>query len=142
MPSPSSVSAPGLIDVGVQSPVERNVYEGLQLDTREKRGFDAHEAWMSSDKLKKELEGLQASPVSAHGNQYYRSGGKPAMIDEVVMDSKAKERPICGMRRRTFWILLGVVFAIVIIAAIIGGAVGGTRNHKSPPPAPSLPPLP
>lgn len=131
-----------LTDVDTQSPVERGVYEGLQLDTREKAGFDDHQAWMSSDKLKKELEGLQASPVATHGNHYYRSGGKPMMIDEVVADPDANERRICGMRRRSFWILFAVILTIIVTAAIIGGVVGGTRKRNPPATAPPAPPLP
>ena len=130
-----------LMDI-MQSPVERGDYEGLQVDTREKRGFDDHQAWMSSDKLKKELEGLQASPVATHGNHYYRPGGKAELVDENVVDLKANERRICGMRRKVFWILFGVILAIITTAAIIGGAVGGTRKQTSPATSPPPPPLP
>lgn len=131
-----------LTDGTAQSPVERNVYEGLQLDMREKRGFDEHSAWTGSDKLKKELEGLQASPVATHGNHYYRSPARPVQVEEVVTDPRANERRICGMRRKAFWILFSVILAIIVIAAVIGGAVGGTRRQSppSPPPATSPPP--
>ncbi len=132
-----------LIDVDAQSPVERGDYEGLQLDMREKKAFDNHQAWASSDKLKKELEGLQASPVATHGNHYYRSAGRPVLTEEeVAPDPKANERRLCGMRRRAFWIGFGIILAVIIIAAIIGGAVGGTRRHTTPPPATSPPPSP
>lgn len=130
------------MDIDTQSPVERGDYEGLQLDMREKRGFDNHQAWTSSDKLKKELEGLQASPVATHGNHYYRSAGRPALAEEVVTDPKANDRRICGMRRRAFWILFSIILAIIAIAAIIGGAVGGTRRHTPPPATSPPPPLP
>jgi hypothetical protein len=37
---------------------------------------------------------------------------------------------VCGLRRRTFWILAGVG-AIVVAAAAIGGGVGGSLAHRS-----------
>ncbi|MCJ1364163.1 hypothetical protein MMC16_003272 [Acarospora aff. strigata] len=124
-----------------KSPVERVDYEGLQLDTREKKGFETHQPWTSSDKLKRELEGLQASPVATHGNPYLPAGRKPGMIDDVIADPKTREPRICGMRRKMFWILFGVILGIIVIAAIIGGVVGGTKS-SSPAPSPPPPPRP
>ena len=39
---------------------------------------------------------------------------------------------ICGLRRRNFFIMYGLILAIVVIASIIGGVIAGTRNNKSP----------
>ncbi|KAI9869959.1 MAG: hypothetical protein M1830_004888 [Pleopsidium flavum] len=129
-----------------KSPVERGDYEGLQLDTREKRGYDTHRGLTSSAKLK-ELEGLQASPTTSMGMPFRGFSEKPALMDDLVAQPKPKEYRICGMRRKTFWIFFGVILGIIIIAAIIGGAVGGTRNNlsassTSPPPPPPLASLP
>jgi len=131
-----------LIDGVLQSPVERSDYEGLQVDMREKRGFDSHQALTSSAKLK-ELEGLQASPTTPMGMPF-RFSEKPALIDDLVAEPKPKDHRICGMRRKSFWIFFGMILGIIIIAAIIGGAVGGTRSHGSAlstsPPSTSPPP--
>lgn len=42
---------------------------------------------------------------------------------------QAAPQTICGLRKRTFWILLGV--ALVIVAAAVGGGVGGALASKS-----------
>ncbi|KAL8710413.1 MAG: hypothetical protein Q9220_005014 [cf. Caloplaca sp. 1 TL-2023] len=61
-------------------------------------------------------------------------------------DAKAPPPPshptICGLRRRTFWIIAAVAF--VVIAAVIGGAIGGTlsknNSHSSKPSTGNAPP--
>jgi hypothetical protein len=40
------------------------------------------------------------------------------------------ERTICGLKRRTFFIVAGIV-SIILLGAIVGGAVGGTVSKKS-----------
>lgn len=36
---------------------------------------------------------------------------------------------IRGMKRSTFWIVVGLILA-VIVGAVVGGAVGGTVSHR------------
>lgn len=50
---------------------------------------------------------------------------------EVVSDNGhgGHERRICGMKRRTFFIVAAIV-AVVVIAAIVGGVVGGLKAAK------------
>ena len=38
-------------------------------------------------------------------------------------------RRICGLRRRHFWELFGLLLAIIIAAAVIGGVVGGLQDR-------------
>lgn len=38
-------------------------------------------------------------------------------------------RRICGLRRRHFWELFGLLLAIIVAAAVIGGVVGGLQAH-------------
>ncbi|KAK0740347.1 hypothetical protein B0T18DRAFT_417774 [Schizothecium vesticola] len=40
------------------------------------------------------------------------------------------ERTICGLKRRTFFIVAGII-SIILLGAIVGGAVGGTVSKKS-----------
>lgn len=39
---------------------------------------------------------------------------------------------ICGLRRQNFFIMYGLILAIVVIASIIGGVIAGTRNNNLP----------
>lgn len=59
------------------------------------------------------------------------------MDDEIPVPPEPTPRRICGLRRRTFWILFVVVLAVIIAAAIVGGVVGGTRTSSSAISAPS-----
>ena len=48
-------------------------------------------------------------------------------------DSSLPQTPaptICGIRRRTFWIIAGIV-GLVVIAAAVGGGVGGALSNRS-----------
>lgn len=49
--------------------------------------------------------------------------------DTVIEERSAGDGRICGLARRTFWILL--VVAIVIVAAAVGGGVGGSIAAKN-----------
>ena len=57
------------------------------------------------------------------------------MEDEIPLPPEPKPRRICGLRRRTFWIVFVVLLALVIVAAIVGGVVGGMKHSSdtSPP---------
>lgn len=48
-------------------------------------------------------------------------------------------RRICGLRRRHFWELFGLLLAIIIAAAVIGGVVGGLQNHGGSSPQKATP---
>lgn len=52
---------------------------------------------------------------------------KEESYPEVV--SKPEQRTILGLRRRNFWILIGI--ALVVLAATIGGSVGGALAVKN-----------
>ena len=46
-----------------------------------------------------------------------------------------EERRICGLKRRHFWELFGLVLVVVVAGAVIGGVVGGlqaTRGRATP----------
>lgn len=45
--------------------------------------------------------------------------------------SMPKVRRVCGVRRRNFWVIFGLVLTTVIAAAVIGGTVGGTGHSNS-----------
>lgn len=66
------------------------------------------------------------SPESAPIAATFDDAGK-----EVVPDNGhgGHERRICGMKRRTFFIVATIV-AVVVIAAIVGGVVGGLKAGK------------
>lgn len=55
----------------------------------------------------------------------------PYPKDDTVIEehSAGRDGRICGLARRTFWILL--VVAIVIVAAAVGGGVGGSIAAKN-----------
>lgn len=38
---------------------------------------------------------------------------------------------ICGLPKRTFWIIFTAVVGLCVVAIIVGGAVGGTRHQGS-----------
>lgn len=133
-----------------KSPVDRVEYEGLQLDTRAK---DSREKHLDPLSVPRRLRGQDDSD-----NEDDILGEKQAVVDisptspsspsstgsvdrgtpvPILPDKSAgwppapKVRRICGVRRRNFWIIFGVVLAIVVAAAVIGGAVGGTRHSSS-----------
>ncbi|KAF2722966.1 hypothetical protein K431DRAFT_37026 [Polychaeton citri CBS 116435] len=44
--------------------------------------------------------------------------------------SSKVQRRICGMRRRTFFIIVGLVVALVIVGAVVGGVLGALLPNK------------
>jgi hypothetical protein len=46
-----------------------------------------------------------------------------------------QQRMICGLKRKHFWEIFGLVLALVIAAAVVGGVVGGlqSENVNAPP---------
>ena len=57
--------------------------------------------------------------------------GQPWKNEEYVPLPAEKERRLYGVRRKVFWIIIGVALAIIAIAASIGGAIGGTRKSMN-----------
>ncbi len=61
------------------------------------------------------------------------------MDDEIPLPPEPTPRKICGLRRRTFWILFMALLAVIIAAAIVGGVVGGMKHSSSDTSASSTP---
>lgn len=88
------------------------------------------------------VSGLEVVPqpeqVDSHKYPYYSPEPIPAQpqgwtdTNKIAYESAvyedAKPATICGLRKRTFWIV--VVVAIVIIAAAVGGGVGGALGSN------------
>ncbi|KFY61607.1 hypothetical protein V496_04957 [Pseudogymnoascus sp. VKM F-4515 (FW-2607)] len=79
-----------------------------------------------------EREGLIVNPNNP-GLEVYTKAAEPVPYfkEDTVVDERSVGRDgrICGLARRTFWIVL-VVVAIVIVAAAVGGGVGGSMAAK------------
>ncbi|MCJ1430016.1 hypothetical protein MMC29_007931 [Sticta canariensis] len=129
-----------------KSPVDRVDFEGLQIDTRAKDVTEkcldpltVHRGWRDRD-LKNEdhLSGKQAtaetfltSPTSSSSTTtgFERGLRAPIRADEPAGPPPTpKARRICGTHRRNFWVIFGILLAIVVIAAVIGGAVAGSQS--------------
>ena len=133
-----------------QSPVDKVDYEGLQLDTRARDNQDpqldeSRSRGLRDDNFhnhgfypneKQEHAGIPMGiPTSPDGTLSPMSPTGAKEIGEGVVSSPPRERRICGLRRKHFWELSGLILAIVLAAAIIGGVVGGlqSRHGKSSP---------
>ena len=154
----------------LQSPVNGEDYEGLQVDTRAKDSTDKHldtqygpqglRSWETLDDKHDYLHEKQIALVdeTLKGDHSPTSPGatlvedaetpRPKTIDDGISVEPGSPpapnvRKICGMRRRNFWIAFGAVLVIVVVAAIVGGLVGGKRKktvNSSMAPGGSLPP--
>lgn len=58
------------------------------------------------------------------------SQGGPGKKDDEVTEGTPRSATICGLRRRTFWIVIAVI-AVVVIAALVGGLVGGLKARDA-----------
>ncbi|KAH8896042.1 hypothetical protein GQ53DRAFT_792454 [Thozetella sp. PMI_491] len=67
-------------------------------------------------------EGKIVSPTDAFG--------QPEVLRDDHQDPPPTPPTICGLRRKTFWILAGVA-AVIVVAAAVGGGVGGSLAAKS-----------
>lgn len=82
-------------------------------------------------------EGLQVR-TDNQGLEVYTKAAEPTRSpvpyfkeDTVVEERSAgRDGRICGLARRTFWIVF-VVVAIVVVAAAVGGGVGGSIAAKN-----------
>ncbi|KAH6891122.1 hypothetical protein B0T10DRAFT_484491 [Thelonectria olida] len=68
-------------------------------------------------------------PVEVPKDGVKKDGQGDLRGGETLLGSKP-ERRCCGMKRKTFFILLGVL-VVVLIAAIVGGVVGGLKSSSS-----------
>ncbi|MCJ1249523.1 hypothetical protein MMC30_006749 [Trapelia coarctata] len=148
-------------------PIDRSDYEGLQLDLRasdqKEKYLDSTvyaESPRSPDGYQpawSEKKGFYAQPQGTDGSETWKPpmlGLHPPMLGlhpafarreedvrysgNTVDSSLAPEpRRICGLRRRTFWIVLGIGLSVVIIGAIIGGVFAGRSTKSIPGPAPA-----
>lgn len=55
---------------------------------------------------------------------------KPAGDTSAYQDIDFPNRHICGLRRKTFWIVLAVA-TVVVVGAAVGGGVGGALSNRS-----------
>lgn len=86
-----------------------------------------------------DLEVVAPSAEDTHKYPYYSSDPKYSDLNpgndtnKIAYESATYEhtpaQTICGLRKRTFWILLGV--ALVVVAAAVGGGVGGALASRS-----------
>lgn len=91
-------------------------------------------------------EGLQVAPAQPGMEPYsdrvgkidkagvppYENGLEVAPSDGLEGFQSAHKRSgtICGLRRRTFAIVAGIIIVAVIVAAVVGGVVG-SKNSSS-----------
>ena len=125
-----------------QSPVDYVDYEGLQLDTRARDNRDPQLDESNRHGSYPDEKGPHAGvpvgvpmgiPLSPDGTLSPMSPTEPKELDEGLESAPPPEKRICGLRRKHFWELLGLILALVLAAAIIGGVVGGlqARNGKN-----------
>ncbi|KAF1940085.1 hypothetical protein EJ02DRAFT_350815 [Clathrospora elynae] len=51
------------------------------------------------------------------------------IVYETTVDAQEQRQTICGLRKKTSWIL--IIVAIVVVAAAVGGGVGGALASRS-----------
>ncbi|KAL8695130.1 MAG: hypothetical protein Q9218_000298 [Villophora microphyllina] len=100
------------LEVGYKPQHLKEDYSTLQANRPELSLYDTH---------KESTRPWQPSPNSSTSAPEKVNNYAPAGSDKA-------HRTICGVKRKTFWIVL--VVSMVIIAAVIGGVVGGTVGHK------------
>ena len=152
--SPAQHVLSSISDWQNQSPVDKVDYEGLQLDTRARDNQDPQLDESRSRGLrdgnfhnhgfyrneKEEHAGIPVGvpmgiPTSPDGTLSPMSPTGAKEIGDGVEPTPPREKRVCGLRRKHFWELVGLVLAMVLAAAIIGGLVGGlqSRHGKSSP---------
>ena len=137
-----------------QSPVEKGDYEGLQLDHRagDERAlyldssrpqgfldddFDDHINYINEKQARSTYSGNSRSPVSpSRAGQSPMAPHAPRTIDAVFKPGGFPPEPvkdrICGIRRRTFWMVFGLTLSLVLTGAVVGGVVGGLQSQNTP----------
>ncbi|KAH7081225.1 hypothetical protein BKA63DRAFT_486976 [Paraphoma chrysanthemicola] len=87
-----------------------------------------------------DLEVVQNADIPATEKYAYNTGDAPEAYQYPDEDThkiayttdlheQSPKSTICGLRKRTFWMVL--IAAIVIVAAAVGGGVGGALSSKS-----------
>lgn len=71
-------------------------------------------------------EGLEAAQP---GKEVFNSSAEGMKVDYAGAGWTRPEPLICGMRKRTFWIVL--VVAVVVVVGAVGGGVGGALAGRS-----------
>ena len=79
-----------------------------------------------------QYKAYRAPQTTAYDENVYRGRYAPDAAGlEVAEESKAVEDPkIWGVKRKTFWIIVGILL-VIIIAGAVGGGVGGALASKS-----------
>lgn len=143
---------------GKQSPGDKGDYEGLQLDTRAREITDKHldpakpfklgrtrdsqerkHGYFNEKEVGFDEKGRMQMHMSANSPTSPSStmvGGETPhdlhykSIDGFVGKPPPPEnRKICGLQRRTFWIVFSTCFVAVVAAAVIGGVLGARRRN-------------
>jgi len=114
--------------------------------------FDGHYKYMDEKQAHLSRERIidPRSPVflqspGSHGTNFAVSPLPPTpqfkTIDNVFraadIPPAPRERRICGLKRKHFWEIFGLVLALVIAAAVVGGVVGGLQYKNANPPNPA-----
>jgi hypothetical protein len=84
------------------------------------------------------LESQRSAPEAVHNPGEEKIIAEPhvwPIVNETATDPESKNRLICGLQPRTFWII-SVISLFLLLAAAVGGGVGGSlaakkhRNHR------------
>jgi hypothetical protein len=94
------------------------------------QSYPAHEGLQTVDPASS--NGIEAlindGPEAAHSQEKEVSRRDDAEKEAVV--GEQTEKNICGLRRRTFWVVLSVI-CVLVVAAAVGGGIGGAVSRKS-----------
>jgi hypothetical protein len=73
--------------------------------------------------------------MQSGGLQFYESeprtlyNSDEKMPVPITSHAKSPQR-ICGLSRRTVWLVAGI-FVLIVIGAVVGGAIAGTKRHET-----------
>ena len=97
-------------------------YDGLQVVQHDGSRQRHHEALIPVGQHSHE------APIPALQNSY--ENGPQIGVEKG--DGTPSGKPILGIRRKIFWLVLAIV-VVVIVAAVVGGVVGSLANNKGTP---------
>ncbi|RFU75368.1 fungal specific transcription factor domain-containing [Trichoderma arundinaceum] len=78
--------------------------------------------------IPKDMDTAKVAVIGGEEQYVVTPDGAPGDVEGAPPGKRAGAR-ICGLRRKTFWILL--IIAIVVVAAAVGGGVGGGLSAKN-----------